>query len=172
MEQGHFPGLAVAVVDAKKNIWTSGYGYANLEKKLPVDPAEHLFRIGSISKTVTASGLARLYERGEINLDLPISTYYRDCPKQLRNLTLRQVSGHLAGIRHYRGLEFLSNIHYNNVTDPLEVFIHDTLLCLPGDKFNYSTYAWTLVSAVMEKSIQKPFTTIIADIVLSSAAKN
>lgn len=163
MQQGHFPGLAVAVVDGKKNIWTSGYGYANLERKLPVDPAEHLFRIGSISKTVTASGLARLYERGEINLDLPISTYYQECPKQLRNLTLRQVSGHLAGIRHYKGLEFLSNIHYDNVTEPLEVFIHDTLLCLPGEKFHYSTYAWTLVSAVMEKSIQKTFNTIIAD---------
>jgi serine beta-lactamase-like protein LACTB len=161
--QGHFPGLVVAVVDGKKNIWTSGYGYANLEKKLPVDPADHLFRIGSISKTVTASGLARLYERGEINLDLPISTYYKECPDPLRNLTLRQVSGHLAGIRHYRGLEFMSNIHYNNVTEPLEVFIHDTLLCLPGEKFNYSTYAWTLVSAVMEKSIRKPFTAIIAD---------
>jgi CubicO group peptidase (beta-lactamase class C family) len=38
MQQGHFPGLAVAVVDGKKNIWTSGYGYANLEKKLRVDP--------------------------------------------------------------------------------------------------------------------------------------
>ena len=163
MQQGHFPGLAVAVVDGKKNIWTSGYGYANLEKKLRVDPEAHLFRIGSISKTVTASGLARLYERGEINLDLPISTYYKDCPNEVRNLTLRQVSGHLAGIRHYKGLEFLSNIHYDNVTDPLEVFIHDTLLCLPGEKFSYSTYAWTLVSAVMEKSIQKPFTAIIAD---------
>lgn len=163
MQKGHFPGLAVAVVDGKKNVWTSGYGYANLEKKLPVDPKAHLFRIGSISKTVTASGLARLYERGEINLDVPISTYYKDCPDPLRNLTLRQVSGHLAGIRHYKGFEFLSNIHYSNVTDPLEVFIHDTLLCLPGEKFSYSTYAWTLVSAVMEKSIQKPFTAIIAD---------
>lgn len=163
MQQGHFPGLAVAVVDGKKNIWTSGYGYANLEKKQQVDPSDDLFRIGSISKSVTASGLARLYERGEINLDMPISTYYQDCPEKFCSLTLRQISGHLAGIRHYRGLEFLSNIHYNNVTDPLEVFIHDTLLCLPGEKFNYSTYAWTLVSAVMEKSIQKPFTNIIAD---------
>ncbi len=163
MLQGHFPGLAVAVVGGKKNIWTSGYGYANLEKKLPVDAEEHLFRIGSISKSVTASGLARLYERGDINLDLPISTYYQDCPKHLRNLTLRQVSGHLAGIRHYMGFEFLSNIHYNNLTDALEVFIHDTLLCLPGEKFSYSTYGWTLVSAVMEKSVQKPFTTIIAN---------
>lgn len=163
VQKGHFPGLAVAVVDGKKKIWTQGYGFANLEKGVPVDPEEHLFRIGSISKTVTAAGLARLYERGEINLDVPISTYYKDCPDPLRHLTLRQVSGHLAGIRHYRGLEFLSNIHYNNVTDPLEVFIHDSLLCLPGEKFSYSTYAWTLVSAVMEKSIQKPFTAIIAD---------
>lgn len=163
MQQGHFPGLAVAVTDGKKHIWTKGYGYSNLEKEVPIDPDEHLFRIGSISKLVTASGLARLYERSEISLDLPISTYYKECPDELRNLTLRQVSGHLAGIRHYKGLEFLSNINYTNVIDPMEVFIHDSLLCLPGEKLNYSTYAWTLVSAVMEKSADKPFTNIIAD---------
>ena len=83
-------------MDGKKKIWTSGYGYANLEKKLQVDPEAHLFRIGSISKTVTAAGLARLYERGEINLDLPISTYYKDCPNEVRNLTqmcIRDSSG-------------------------------------------------------------------------------
>ncbi len=163
MQQGHYPGLAVAVVDGKNNIWTKGYGYANLEEEVPVDPDAHLFRIGSVSKSVTASGLARLYERKEINLDLPISAYYKECPIELSHLTLRQISGHLAGIRHYRGLEFLSNIQYPNVMDPLEVFIHDSLLCRPGEKLNYSTYGWTLVSAVMEKSAAKPFTSIIAD---------
>ena len=163
MEQGHFPGLAIAVAGQKKSIWTKGYGYANIEHEVPIDPKGNLFRIGSISKSVTASGLARIYERGQIELDVPISTYYHECPADKGNLTLRQVAGHLAGIRHYRGMEFLSNVHYNNVSDPLEVFIHDTLLCLPGGKFSYSTYAWTLVSAVIEKSIQKPFTRIIAD---------
>lgn len=162
MENGHFPGLGVAVASGNRNIWTKGYGYANLEQKKPIDPQDHLFRIGSISKSVTAASLAREYERGRINLDVPISTYYPDCPADKGNLTLKQIAGHLAGIRHYRGLEFLSNIHYTNVTDPLEVFIHDTLLYARGERFSYSTYGWTLVSAVMEKAIDVPFIDLVA----------
>jgi CubicO group peptidase (beta-lactamase class C family) len=80
-----------------------------------------------------------------------------------QNLTLRQLGGHLTGIRHYKGFEFLSNIHYTNITDPLEVFIHDTLLCEPGTAFNYTTYGWTLISAVMEKAAKKPFLDIVKD---------
>lgn len=162
MENGHFPGIGVAVASGNRHIWTKGYGYADLEQKKAIDPQNHLFRIGSISKSVTAAALAREYERGRINLDIPISTYYPDCPADKGNLTLRQTAGHLAGIRHYRGLEFLSNIHYTNVTEPLEVFIHDTLLYEPGEKFSYSTYGWTLVSAVMEKAIDIPFVDIVA----------
>ncbi len=163
MQNAHFPGMAVAIASGNRMIWSKGYGFSNLEKKEEVDTKDDLFRIGSISKTVTGSAMARLYERREINLDIPISNYYKDCPKNICNLTLRQISGHLAGIRHYRGFEFLSNIHYDNVIDPLEVFIHDTLLCLPGEKFSYSTYAWTLVSAVMQMTEQKTFTDIIAE---------
>ena len=161
LNQGHFPGLAISVVQGDKSAWSKGYGYSNLEKKTPVNPGTDLFRVGSISKTITASALARLAERKLIDLDAPISTYYKECPEDKRILTLRQIGGHLAGIRHYRGIEFLSNIHYTNVTAPLEVFIHDTLLFQPGTKFNYSTYGWTLISAVMEKAIKKPFLDII-----------
>lgn len=163
IQKGHFPGLAIAVASGKRALWTKGYGYANLEQNKPVDPREDLFRIGSISKSVSASALARLFERGEIKLDVPISQYYKGCPSDKGDLTLRQICGHLAGIRHYRGLEFLSNIHYENVIDPLGVFIHDSLLCKPGEQFNYSTYAWTLVSAVMEMAVHKPFTDIVYD---------
>ena len=161
LQQGHYPGLAVSVFFGKNKAWSKGYGFSNLEKKVPVDPTSDLFRIGSISKTITATALARVTEKGLVDMDVPISTYYKECPEDKRNLTLRQIGGHLAGIRHYSGVEFLSNIHYTNVTAPLEVFIHDTLLCQPGTKFNYSTYGWTLISAVMEKAVKKSFLDII-----------
>ena len=161
MDTGHFPGLAVAIAYGQGKVWCKGYGYANLKNRVPVDADDHLFRIGSISKSVTAAALARLEERGEINLDTTISAYYQACPADKSMITLRQLGGHLAGIRHYRGVEFFSNIPYKNVFDPLEVFIHDTLLCKPGDEFNYSSYGWTLISAVMENAKQVPFTSIL-----------
>jgi serine beta-lactamase-like protein LACTB, mitochondrial len=161
MEAGHYPGLAIAVASGKRSLWHKGYGYADLQLDIPVDAGDHLFRIGSISKTITAAALGRLSQRGEIDLDQPIEKYYKECPPDKGLITLRQLGGHLAGIRHYRGIEFLSNIPYRNVIDPLEVFIHDTLLSDPGRLFNYSTYGWTLISAVMEKASKEPFTSLI-----------
>jgi CubicO group peptidase (beta-lactamase class C family) len=157
----HYPGLAIGVTYQDKGIWTNGYGYSHLEEKKRVDPNEDLFRIGSISKSITAMAMARLVEENKINLDVPISTYYKELPADKSMLTLRQIGGHLAGIRHYTGFEFFSNLHYNNVIDPLEVFIHDSLEFAPGSRYGYSTYGWTLISAVMEKATGIPFLQIM-----------
>ena len=161
MDKGHFPGLAIAIADRENRIWSKGYGHANIESNRPVDPNDDLFRIGSISKAVTAAALARLAERRTLNLDQPISDYYKSGPVDKRTITLRQLGGHKAGIRHYRGIEFLSNIHYTNIEDALQVFIHDTLLFQPGMNYSYSTYGWTLISKVMEDAANQPFPEII-----------
>lgn len=158
----HYPGLAVAVIDNGR-MWTKGYGYADVEKKIPVDPDDHLFRIGSISKTVTAAALARLYEQDKIELDVPISFYYDAIPADKKDITLRQLAGHTAGIRHYKGIEFMSNLAYDRIDDAMEVFIYDTLLYTPGSEFHYTTYGWTLLSAVMEDAVDIPFLKIIDD---------
>ena len=162
-DSGHFPGLAVAIASGKNEVWTRGYGYSDIESGTPVDPDLHLFRIGSISKSICGAALARLWQAERIGLDEPIGQYLPSCPADKSRLTLRQLGGHLGGIRHYRGIEFLSNIPYQNVMDPLQVFLQDTLLCVPGTQFNYSTYGWTLISAVMEAGVNTPFTTIIRE---------
>jgi serine beta-lactamase-like protein LACTB len=161
MDKGHFPGMAVAVVTQDRKLWSKGYGYSDIDSKRPIDPKRDRFRIGSISKSVTASALARLVEDNKIDLDAPIRRYYRDCPADKADLTLRQLGGHLACIRHYNGFEFFSNIAYDNVIDPLQVFIHDTLICVPGEEFRYSTYSYSLVSALMEMATGTPFPEIL-----------
>lgn len=161
IQTGTFPGLAIAVAKDNRKIWSKGYGYADVEKKEIVNSSEHLFRIGSISKTVTASALGRLKEDGKINLDIPIVHYFKDCPEDKKNITLRQLGGHQAGIRHYSGVEFFSNLHYQNVKDALPVFIYDSLLFSPGLKYSYTTYGWTLISAVMEDATGEVFPVIV-----------
>ena len=158
----HYPGLAVAVAFKGHQLWTKGYGYADLEHHVRINPDEDLFRIGSISKTITACALVKLVKRKKINLDRPIGSYYSGFPGDKANLTLRQLGGHLAGIRHYNGLEFFNQKHYYNCIDPLEVFIHDSLLFVPGTQYQYSTYGFTVMSAVMEKAIHVPFPEIVS----------
>jgi serine beta-lactamase-like protein LACTB len=160
-DSNHYPGLAVGVSQVAYDPWMQTYGYANIEKQERIDPQTHLFRIGSVSKLLTATALAGMVGEEIVDLDAPISTYYPALPADKGTLTLRQLAGHTAGIRHYNGFEFYSNIPYKDVFDPLEVFIHDTLLFTPGTQYGYSTYGWTLLSAVMEKAAKKPFTQIL-----------
>ncbi|MCB0630529.1 MAG: serine hydrolase domain-containing protein [Saprospiraceae bacterium] len=146
----HFPGIAVAVSVKGELVWSEGFGYADIAQRIPVDPARHLFRIGSISKSLTASGLAKLYEEGKVDLDAPIQTYVPSFPEKEWPITLRQLGGHLAGIRHYQGNEFLNDKKYETVLEGLDIFKNDPLLHEPGSKYAYSSYGWNLISAAME----------------------
>ncbi len=155
--KGKFPGLAVAVWHNGAFILKMGLGYADRERREEIDPERSLFRIGSISKSLTASGLALLQEERRINLDVPVQEYVPDFPEKRWPVTLRQLGGHLAGIRHYRGMEFLSNVHYPTVSEGLVIFSADTLLFEPGTQYSYSSYGWNLISAAMENASDEEF---------------
>ncbi len=155
--EGHFPGLAVAVWQHGDYVLLEGWGYADLESRRPVDPQASLFRVGSISKPFTASGLALLHEAGALELDRPIQAYVPAFPEKRWPITLRQLAGHLAGIRHYRDMEFMSNVHYPTVAEGLSIFLADTLLFEPGTQYAYSSYGWNLISAAMESAAGQPF---------------
>ncbi|WP_115718133.1 serine hydrolase domain-containing protein [Gallaecimonas mangrovi] len=145
------PGISVAVADANGIEWAKGYGYADLENKVPMT-AKAKLRIGSVAKVMTAAGLMRLYQDGKINLDKPVTDYVPAWPKDKPELTVRQLASHTAGIRHYKegAKEFLMNRHFASVTESLDVFKNDPLLFKPGSQFSYSTFGWTLISAAME----------------------
>lgn len=150
------PGLSVAVAADGKIIWSEGFGFADLEKKAPVTTSTR-FRIGSVSKSVTAAGLALLVERGKLDLDAPVQKYLPDFPDKGAVITTRLLAGHLAGIRHYKGSEFLLNKPFQGVREGLTIFENDPLVAPPGTKYSYSTYGWNLLSAVMEVAAQQGF---------------
>lgn len=70
---------------------------------------------------------------------------------------MRRLLSHTSGIRHYRGDEFLSSKRYRSGLTPLATFADDTLLFMPGDRYSYSTYGYTLASAVIEASARTSF---------------
>ena len=151
------PGLSISISQKGKLVFSKGYGFEDLEKQTPVDPSKTKFRIGSVSKTVTAAGLAQLYEAGKIDLDAPIETYVPSWPAKGETITLRMLAGHLAGIRHYKGLEFMSNKKYETVTEGLDIFMNDPYINNPGTEYAYSSYGWNLISAAMETAANEDF---------------
>jgi len=157
MRNKMIPGLAITVSVKGKVVWSQGFGYADLEQKVAVDPSKSRFRIGSISKSLTAGALGKLYEQHKIILDSSVYYYVPDFPRKKYRPTIRQVSGHLGGIRHYKGEEFLSTKHYATVKEGLTMFAEDTLLFKPGTRFQYSSHGFNLISAALEKASQKNF---------------
>jgi serine beta-lactamase-like protein LACTB len=156
------PGLAVAIAVDGKIVYSEGFGFADLEERIPVWPTTK-FRIGSISKPLTATALMQLVEAGKVNLDAPVQTYVPSFPEKGAPITVRMVAGHLAGIRHYNGDEMYMQRHYDNVLAGLKIFENDALVAPPGTKFSYSSYGYNLLSAVIESASGQPFLTYMQE---------
>lgn len=143
------PGLALAVAVDGKLVYSEGFGCADLEERVPAWPTTK-FRIGSISKPLTAVGLMQLVEAGKVDLDAPVQKYVPSFPDKGAVITVRMLAGHLGGIRHYKDDEFTIDKHYANVLDGLKIFEDDRLVSAPGARFSYSSYGFNLLSAVVE----------------------
>jgi CubicO group peptidase (beta-lactamase class C family) len=157
MRERRIPGLSAAAAIAGKIIWSEGFGFADLEKRVPACP-ETRFRVASVSKPLTATAVAQLYEQGRLDIDAPVRRYVPSFPDKGHPITTRQLSGHLGGIRHYRDEnDVLSTKHYGSVLESLERFQDDPLVGPPGTEFHYSTYGYVLLSAVIEGASGEDF---------------
>jgi serine beta-lactamase-like protein LACTB, mitochondrial len=154
MASTHAPGIAVAVVENGEYEWAEGFGLADVENNAPA--SEHtLFRLGSISKSLTAAGAMELVDRGKLDLDAPVQKYCPAFPQKKWPVTTRLVMGHLAGIRHYKGgpddLEIGNTKHFDDpIQAGLDFFKNEPLLSEPGKEYHYSTQGYTVVGCVME----------------------
>ncbi len=151
------PGMSVSVYKAGAIIWSQGFGYADISNKTPINPKETLFRVGSVSKTYTAAAVGLLMEAGKLDVHKSVYNYVPDFPKKKYDFTVKQLGGHVAGIRSYRGDEFFSDVNYATVTAALDIFKDDTLLFEPGTEYLYSSYGWNLMSAVVEGASGEDF---------------
>lgn len=152
LQDNRVPGAAVAVSVSGNLILAEGFGMADVEQQVPADPRHTLFRIASISKSLTATGMALLMEQGKLHPDSTIHYYVPAFPEKKFRPTVRQVAGHLGGIRHYRGNENFSNIPYRDITSGLDIFRNDTLIHRPGTAYLYSSYGYNLLGAVIESA--------------------
>jgi CubicO group peptidase (beta-lactamase class C family) len=156
------PGFSIAVALDGVVVWSEGFGFADVEQGVPVTPLTR-FRLGSVSKTLTAAGVARLVEQGKLDLDAPIQKYVPGFPAKQAPITTRQLANHSAGIRHYLAKDFEGPLkgapHFDSVKKALTIFQDDPLLFDPGTSYSYSSYGWNLVSAVIEGASGEEFLT-------------
>ena len=156
------PGASVTVTKKGKIIWQGGYGYADISKKTPVDPQKTIFRVASMSKAITGVLLARLQEQKKFDWNPSLYEYVPNFPPKPFDFTIKQLAGHLAGIRSYKANEYTLNKKYS-IEEGIDLFKDDILQSAPGTKFLYSSYGINLISLAIEKCLNKKFEDIAKD---------
>ncbi len=175
--QNHFSG---AVLLAKNNriVLRAGFGYADLEQKIPFTP-ETRQHVASISKMFTAMTVLKLRDAGKLKLFSSVCTYLPGCPRVWQVVTVQHLLRHSSGIPDYEsrlGLhsqaykDFMSSpsatekIMTEAKTKPLEF--------KPGTKYSYSNTGYILLGAIVEAVTAKPFHQAVRQWVLEPAGLN
>ena len=154
----NLPGLSVAVAVDGAVVWAEGFGWADVESHRPITP-DTRFRLGALSKPLTAVAAGLLRDRGRLDLDAPIQRYVPAYPAKQWTVTTRQLLGDVGGVHRIRGdnNDAMPTAHCASVADGVALLAGDPLLFEPGTQHRYSIWGWVLASAVVEGAAQEPF---------------
>jgi CubicO group peptidase (beta-lactamase class C family) len=165
MQQQKAVGVAIGIVQGGKVVYTSGYGFEDREKQIPVT-SKTMFRWASISKTLAAYAAMQLVEQDKLDLDADIRELVPEFPDKGVKITARDLLCHQSGIVHYsNGKVIRTKKRYKlkhpfvNVANALDTFKDSPLIARPGEKYSYSTHAFILLSAVVERAGRQKFAT-------------
>jgi len=150
------PGISITVLKEGKTFLQKGFGHADLETKTPIDPKNTIFRIASVSKNIAATALAGMVSEGKIDLDASFYEYVPYYPKKQWDFSIRQLAGHTAGIRGYRGTEYGLNQPFS-IKESIQIFKNDDLIFEPGTEYLYNSFDWVLISLAMQEVSGIPF---------------
>lgn len=167
MEENHIAGAAVSVVKDGKLFFAKGYGYADLEKRIPVNPEQTIFRIGSVGKTFTWTAVMQLVEQGKLDLDADVNTYldFRIPATYPQPITLKHLITHTSG--------FEDRLFGSGVTDARDLTpVRDWLISFmsarvhpPGDA-GYANYNAVLAGYIVARVSGQPYDQYIQDHIL------
>jgi CubicO group peptidase (beta-lactamase class C family) len=174
MTANSVPGVSIAIVQNGQPVWSTGFGMSDLEDSAPATSAT-LYRLGSISKSITAVAILQLYERGKLDLDAPVQKYCPAFPQKDFPITSRHLLAHVSGIRHYSqdgkgDVPEDSARHFASMEESLQLFAPDPLLSKPGTQFHYSTYGYTLLGCVLEGASSQKYADFVRENVFRPAA--
>lgn len=167
MEQQNIVGVTLSVVQDGEIVLLKGYGYADLEQRLPVNPAKTTFRPGSVSKLLTWTAVMQLVEQGKLDLDADLNSYLDfEIPgylygsgrtAKLEPVTLRHLFTHTPGFEDQgSGLFVLAAEEMATLEDYLKNNIPARVFP-PGEVMAYSNYGAALAGYIVEIVSGLPF---------------
>ncbi len=153
------PGLSIALVDDQMVVWAQGFGFSDVERKIPAS-ADTLYRVASISKLFTDTAAMQLAEQGRINIDQPLQRYLPGfAPKTHQPqapITVRQLMTHHSGLPrdHLKGFQ---NPQPQSLAELEKDLSEEYVAFAPDHVFHYSNAGVSLVGRVVETQSATPF---------------
>lgn len=169
MNEHTLPGLGVGIVHGGESVYARGFGLAEIERETPVTP-KTVFRVGSITKTMTAIGLMQLWEQGKFDLEDPVDDYLGSCRIEQPDstaappITFRHLLTHTSGVRELRKVTdlFRPMIGFGAKPDgPVPTCaeyyaggLRPTIY--PGTKWAYSNHGFNVLGQLVEDISGEP----------------
>lgn len=150
LSEGTAAGFSIGVLRENSVVFAEGYGTADLENAVPAGP-ETVYRIGSLTKTMTAVAILQLAERGLLRLDDTVGRFLPDYPAPGRNVTIHQLLSMTSGIPNYtmdpRLDYFREQLAHDSV---VALFSGRPLQFTPGERYDYSNSNFYLLGLIIE----------------------
>ena len=158
LDTGPYPALAVSVQRGDEVLYEAAHGWADLEHRVPATP-QTVFRIGSITKSFTSLLIAQLVADGALTLDTPLGDILTDYRGPAREVPIRRLMNHTAGLLNYTELEDFPHATRAVVpADEMRAFFETAeLLHAPGERFHYSNSGTFLLGLVIEAVTGQPW---------------
>ncbi|MAW91669.1 MAG: serine hydrolase [Altererythrobacter sp.] len=150
-QDNSFMGTALVAI-GDEILLDKGYGSANLEWDIS-NTTDTKFRIGSVTKQFTAAAILLLQERGQLDIDQPVKTYWPEAPLSWDGITLRHLLHHTSGIPNVTNFDEFSRWKFLPTTrdEMISRFADKELDFPPGEKWSYSNSGYLLLTAVVEE---------------------
>jgi CubicO group peptidase (beta-lactamase class C family) len=162
-----YPGTAVAVAVGNDIVWSTAFGYADVERHRPVSRATQ-FRIYEVAMPLTAAAMCRLADEGRIDLDAPVQRYLPGVVDADVPVSARQLASQLSGARDFAGDEDLP-APCADARDAVRHLSSPVFVRPPGVKSTMSRPGYAVLSAVLEAASGKRFPDLLAETVATPA---
>ncbi len=166
MQRQKVPGVAVAILSKGELFAVKGYGFSNVEHRVPVT-SETIFQSGSLGKQFTSAVVMLLVEEGKLGLDDPIMRYFPDAPASWRNIRVRHLLTHTSGIPDYTDDDM--DFRHDYTEDELTKMAYSlTLEFEPGSRWNYSNTGYVLLGILVHKVAGRFYGDVLKERVFAS----
>jgi len=169
MKEFHLPGVALVVVEDGRVVKAAGYGFADTERKTPVTP-DTVFKIGSISKQLIATGIMLLVQDGRLTVDDPVTRYFPDAPPSWAPMRVRHLLSHTAGL--VRESPAFDPMKATSDADIVRAVYSLPLRFEPGSQWEYSNAGYYALADIIRIVSARPWTEFIHSRVFAPLGMN